>query len=115
MQIVNNTILDSTPAKVGDWRNISNFVALSVHLTGLEGAVTVEVSNDPDAATGIAITPDLTLGNPLLALTDEIAIFYDGAGGAMVNPSCLAWNFIRVKKVGGGSVETKAFLFGQNG
>lgn len=249
MQIANNLILDSITAKVGDWRNVSNFIAMSIHLTGLEGSVTIEVCNDPDvlsdganitapsaptlhsvpttppaanaatyhakvtyvtanggettpsgassaqvvagtntlqvdspaqdagefavgynvyiqkgaslyqlqntqyntfgagnvvhngpipigqpflmyvynpstivppssntsgsANSGIAITGDLTASDP--SLTDEIAVFYDGAGGAMVNPSCLAWNWIRVKKVGGGAVETKAFLFGQNG
>jgi hypothetical protein len=127
MQIKNNLMFDSSAAHVGDWFNISNCVALSVHVVGLEGTVTIEASNDPDAVSGvpfpapddndtpvgIAITGNLTAS--AVSLTDEIAIFYDGAGGAMINPSCLAWNFIRVKKVGGGTVETKAWLFGQNG
>jgi hypothetical protein len=51
MQIVQNTIFDSTVAATGAWRNISNFVALSVQLTGLEGDVYVEVSNDPNILT----------------------------------------------------------------
>lgn len=244
MQIVNNTIFDSTVAASGQWRNISNFVALSIHLINLEGNVTIEVSNDPNVlidgstiaapaaptissvkttppasnaatylakvtyvtagggettasvasssqvvanpdtlqvnspaadaggfavaynvylstdagvsyhkqrinfegetgpiplgkpfllyafdskgittpagntsgtpAAGIAITPNLF--SATVTLTDEIAIFR-GAGNAtaMVNPSCLAWNYIRVVKTGGGALETQAFLFGQNG
>jgi hypothetical protein len=248
MLISNNIIFDSVAAQGGQWRNISNFIALSIHVIGLEGTVKIEASNDPavmengpnilapsaptlssvlttppasNAATyhakvtyvtanggettasgassaqvvagantlfvdspaqdvggeavgynvyiqkgaslyqlqntqyntfgagnvvhngpipigqpfmlyvynnsniippvantsgsinsGIAITGDLTNTDP--SLTDEIAIFYTGSD-AMINPSCLAWNFIRVVKTGGGAVKTQAFLLGQNG
>lgn len=51
MQVVNNTIFDATSADVGKWRNISNFVALSVHVTGiLNGSdqIYIEAANDPN-------------------------------------------------------------------
>jgi hypothetical protein len=117
MQIVNNKIFDSTDNAFGEWRNISNFIALSIHVIGLEHSVYIEASNsntDPGVGgAGVKITGDL--GNSDVSLSDEIAIFYDGSG-AMVNPSCLAWNWIRVTKPGGSaSVQTQAFLFGQNG
>jgi len=38
-----------------------------------------------------------------------------GATGAMFNPSCLVWNYLRVVKGATGSALTTAWLFGQNG
>ena len=113
MQVVNNLILDTVGALDGDWRNISNFIALSIHVVGLDADTYIEASNDPASASGVRITGNIGLGDP--SLTDEIAIFYGPVNTVMVNPSCLAWNYIRVTKGAGGAVETKAWLFGQNG
>ena len=46
-QPVNNLIFDSTVAADGEWRNVSNFIAVSVYLTGTESNVWIEGSNDP--------------------------------------------------------------------
>jgi len=51
MQTINNLLLDSTLAVAGNWRDISNFVGMSVHGVNLEGKVWVELSNDPNAKT----------------------------------------------------------------
>jgi len=37
-----------------------------------------------------------------------------GATGAMFNPSCLVWNYLRVVKGTNGTAQTTAWLFGQN-
>ena len=51
MLVANNTIFSSTAATTGAWRNISNWINLSLHITNLEGNVWVEVSNDPNVLT----------------------------------------------------------------
>lgn len=48
MQIKNIKIFDSINAASGSWIDISNCAALSVSFTGIEPAVWIEVSNDPD-------------------------------------------------------------------
>ncbi len=48
MQTANNLIFNSTVAANGVWRNINNWVNLSLQINGLEGNVWVEVSNDPN-------------------------------------------------------------------
>jgi hypothetical protein len=125
MQIVNNKIFDSFNAANGAWRNINNFVALSVHVIGLtngDSTVAIEVSNNPavltdDTIHGIVITDDLSSGAASYA--DDILVSYDNPLGpstvVMVNPCCLAWNYIRVVKSGDGSAQTQAWLFGQIG
>lgn len=47
MQIKNIVIFDSTNNSNGAWIDISNLVALSVHVVGLETTTRIEVSNDP--------------------------------------------------------------------
>lgn len=51
MLTANNTIFSSTAAANGSWRNIQNWVNFSLHITGMEGNVWVEVSNDPNVLT----------------------------------------------------------------
>ena len=65
--------------------------------------------------------PSFALINSAIFLTspptdDELSVAYSGDGlQAMISPSCLVWQYIRVRKTGGGIVETKAYLFGQVG
>lgn len=117
---VNNLIFDSTVAADGDWRNVSNLTALSVYLTGVETMVWIEASNDPSIVgdtpsgnAGIDVSGDLSSPSG----SSEIAVIYDGtAKTALWAPSCLVWNWIRVRKDSASeTLETKAFLFGQNG
>lgn len=238
MFVANNLIFDSTAtAANGVWRDVSNWVAYSVHITGLEGTTWIEVSNDPAVKTdGTAIsapsaptlsqaavypgntsgtwyakvtyvTPGgetvgssessltVTSGNELIVASpaqdaggyavgwnvyvgnasgknflqnqttlqfgqtfvlglpltsgtpvptsntsgspaaginitgnlaanpyvypsgaEEMQIITDSTSKqAIINPSCLVWNWIRVCKTGGSGLETKAFLFGQQG
>jgi len=49
MQIKNIQIFSSTNAADGSWIDVSNLVQLSVMLTGVEGNVWIEVSDDPNA------------------------------------------------------------------
>ena len=61
MQTVSNQILNTNVAAAnGAWRNVSNFVASSIHVfaqtaaglsTPLSGTITIEVSNDPNVNT----------------------------------------------------------------
>lgn len=69
MQTAKNTILSSQNAAKGVWRDINNWFNFSLHLTGVEGNVWVEVSNDPSVMTdgaNIAVpgTPVLTQYTP---------------------------------------------------
>jgi len=58
MQIQNLQIFSSTPAADGSWIDISNLVSFSVHITGVEAATWIEVSNDPNVMIdGAAIGP----------------------------------------------------------
>ena len=123
MLSVNNLIFDSTAAADGAWRKIDNWIALSIHIIGLEGDVWVEVSNNPACdinTTTSAATAGVPLIGNLVTLSpptdDELSVAYSGDGlQAMISPSCLVWQYIRVRKTGGGIVETKAYLFGQVG
>ena len=127
-QVINNKIFDSTVAADGAWRNISNFTTMSVHLTNVEGKVWIEVSNEqdpnnldraegpiaPPAHAGLNASGNLP-SSPIVA--DEIEIVQDlTTKQAVWAPSCLVWNWIRVRKdATAQTLETKAFLFGQNG
>src|SRR6185369_4072573 len=51
MQVANNLILSTQTAANGAWRNISNFQCYSIHITGVEGHVWIEVANDPSILT----------------------------------------------------------------
>ena len=51
MLVAQNTIFSSQAALNGTWRNISNFFNFSIQLTGLEGNVWLEASNDPSVMT----------------------------------------------------------------
>jgi hypothetical protein len=51
MQTANNNIFSSKNAASGVWRNINNWQAFSIHVTGVESKVWVEVSNDPNVLT----------------------------------------------------------------
>lgn len=51
MQTAKNTIFSSQNAAKGAWRDINNWFNFSLHLTGVEGNVWVEVSNDPSVMT----------------------------------------------------------------
>lgn len=58
MQIKNIKIFDSTAVADGAWIDISNLVAFSVQLSGLEATVFIEASNDPNVNyDGAAIGP----------------------------------------------------------
>jgi hypothetical protein len=48
MQPVNDIMFSSTNALDGAWYKVSNLVAFSIQITGLEGDVWVEASNDPN-------------------------------------------------------------------
>jgi hypothetical protein len=48
MQPVNDIMFSSTNALDGSWYKISNLVAFSIQITGLEGNVWIEASNDPN-------------------------------------------------------------------
>lgn len=127
-QVVNNLIFDSTNAADGAWRNISNFQTVSIHITGVEANVWVEVSNEqdpnnpdrsegpiaPPAHAGLNASGNLP-GSPISA--DEIAVIVDNTTHQAVwAPSCLVWNWVRVRKSNTTqALETKAYLFGQNG
>ena len=133
MLSVNNTILDSKPAADGGWRNVNDWMSMSIHVVGLEaGADTwIEVSNDPDCDPNLAATPVPT-GVPITgnlctpagglsgtgdvqAMIDVVFGSGDSAGQAMWSPACLYWNFVRVRKTGGGATTTIAYIFGQVG
>lgn len=65
---------------------------------------------------GVNVTGNLVGATPsgLTALgLDQMQIVVNGTQ-AMINPSGITWNYIRVCKSGGGSILTQAFLFGQN-
>jgi hypothetical protein len=70
MLTANNTIFSSKNALNGPWRNVNNWTAFSIHVTGLEGNVWIEVSNDPNALTngsnviGAPATPVLSQYTP---------------------------------------------------
>jgi len=51
MLTANNTIFSSQAAANGVWRNIQNWINFSLEVTGVEGNVWVEVSNDPNVMT----------------------------------------------------------------
>ncbi len=61
MQTANNLLFNSQDALDGAWRNINNWQAFSIHITGVEANTWIEVSNDPsvmsDGATAI-LAPD---------------------------------------------------------
>lgn len=133
------TIFQSAPALMGQWFNIENFSALSVHLINLEAAsdTWIEVSNNPLCdplynpsvlsppsgswtIDGVPITGNLaghaSYSPPVTGDSgDEQDISFSSDGSqAMWSPSCLIWSYIRVNKTGGASAdETTAFLFGQ--
>jgi len=117
-QFVNSITVDSTPG----YHYTSN-TALPVnqpaalpYLFSTSGP-TVPVSNTSGGpGIGINITGDLGTFTPPSGL-DEIAIFYDNVNKlAMVNPSCLCWKFLRVRKDNTAqTLETIAWLMGQNG
>ena len=147
MQTANNLIFDSSAAVAGQWRDINNFTALSVHIIGLEVSsdTWIEVSNNPNVLlnqpglvfpgyntpdslvpvtsapgiSGVPITGNLaghaSYSPPVSGDSgDEQDISFSSDGTqCMWSPSCLIWNYIRVVKTGGGSSETKAYLFGQ--
>lgn len=110
---VNNLIFDSTSAADGAWRNVSNFVSISIQISGAEGHVWVEATNNPDLTqAGVNVSGNLP-SSP--SGTDEIAIIVSGTN-VLWSPSCLVWNWVRVRKdATAETLETKAFLFGQNG
>jgi hypothetical protein len=129
----NNTIFNSKAAQYGAWFKIFNYSALSVHIVGLEsGSDTwIEVSNNPDDDPrfypnsppidypGVPITGNLaayaSYSPPIsedVVHDENIAWSTDGKQ-VMWSPACLVWNYLRVVKVGGGSVTTTAYLFGQ--
>jgi hypothetical protein len=126
MTIKHIKALDTTDAANGTWNWIGNWSALSVHIVGLEGDVWVEVSNDPAAnpvnygsppaiPDGCDITGNLAGSSPPHPSEEEninISLSRDGTQ-AMVSPSALVWEWLRVCKSGGGSVETVAHLMGQ--
>lgn len=69
MQIQNIKIFDSKPGATGTWVNISNLVAFSVQVTGLDGNVWLETSNDPNVqidgpGIGAPNAPSLTQFTP---------------------------------------------------
>ena len=51
MLTANNLLFSSQAALNGPWRNIQNWINFSLQVTGLEGNVWVEVSNDPSVMT----------------------------------------------------------------
>jgi hypothetical protein len=112
---VNNLIFDSTIHADGDWRDISNLTAFSIQLANVEGNVWIEASNNPDLTqAGVNISGNImnAASNPV----SEITILIEGSGNALFAPSCLVWNWIRVRKDATAQTkETKAWLFGQNG
>jgi len=70
-------------------------------------------------AVGVNITSNLA-ASPYVYPTgaEEMQVITDPTTTkqAMINPSCLVWNFIRVRKdTTTQTLETKAFLFGQQG
>jgi hypothetical protein len=101
MQTINNTIFSSTAPADGAWRNISNFVAMSVQISTTSagapsafdaGNVWIELSNDPnvllDGATIAApsaptlsqFTPNYSAGygnaSPTVATTYSVQVTY---------------------------------------
>jgi len=120
------TALSTKADANGAWTWIGNWSALALHVAGLEGDVWVEVSNDPAAnpnyygspptiPDGCDITGNLNGGSPPYPAEEEninIALSRDGTQ-AMVSPSALVWEWLRVCKSGGGSTLTVAHLMGQ--
>lgn len=131
MLVTNNEIFNSAAAADGAWRNISNFVAYSVQIKGIEAGSTVwiEVCNDPACVTdpsivGMNATGNLAVkpptGGDISGTADESELLQNltsdgGNGQAMWCQSCLVYNYVRVRKTGGGAVTTTAYLFGQQG
>jgi len=70
---------------------------------------------------GVPITGDLTdhatYSPPVSGdVSEEVDVAFSADGSqCMWSPSCLVWNWVRVVKTSGGSKETIAWLFGQNG
>lgn len=123
MLTANNKIFESQSAANGQWRDINNWTALSIHLKGLEGNVWVEVSNDPaclkdNTMKGVPVTKNLasnTNVNPDDA-TDQADTAFSADGQAMWSPSCLVWAYVRICKDSTAQTKTTtAFLFGQQG
>lgn len=73
---------------------------------------TSNTSGQPNA--GINVAPGGNLTTASTGVIGETQVIADGAGNLVYNPSCINFNFIRVRKTGGGSTETIAYLFGQN-
>lgn len=124
MQVVQNTLLDTTSAGDGAWRNVSNMVAFSIQIIGLEGNVWIEASNDPNILTngkvGVNISGNLAAGSYSAPVPEfgetQVVIDSHNSAQCMFNPSCLVWNYIRVRKDNTATAkETIAYLFGQNG
>jgi len=117
------TALSTKAAANGAWTWIGNWSAFSVHITGLEGDVWVEVSNDPAAnpnsygspptvPDGVSVSGILSGTPPTNDKAINISYSTDGSQ-AMVSPSALVWEWLRVCKSGGGSTLTVAHLMGQ--
>jgi hypothetical protein len=69
---------------------------------------------------GVSITGNLAAGSytpPAPAAEfNQLQVIIDGSGNAMINPSGIIWNFIRVNKDSTANTKvTTAFLFGQIG
>ena len=108
-------VTDSTP---GIHYAISGNLSLSqsfVLTNGFSDSGVVPPSNTGGGPNvGIDITGNLA---GTITANDEIAIFQNaGKTMAMVNPSCLSWKWLRVRKDNSAqTTETVAYLMGQNG
>lgn len=85
------------------------FILIDFYPAG-EGTPSTNTSGQPNA--GLNVSGNLTVATT--GASGETQIIADGAGNLVFNPSCINFNFIRVRKTGGGSTETFAYLLGQN-
>ena len=88
MQTANNLIFSSQASANGVWRKIDNWVAFSIHVTGVEAKVWIEVSNDPNVMTnGPAIAVP-----PAPVLSQYTPVVGSGAAGVAVNTTYYVQN-----------------------
>jgi hypothetical protein len=73
MLTANNTIFSSEAALNGAWRNIQNWINFSLQVTGIEGNVWVEVSNDPNV-----LTDGATISAPAAPVLSQYTPISDG-------------------------------------
>jgi hypothetical protein len=108
-------LIDATP---GIHYSTSGVLPLSQNFSLMNGFAQTNIA-PPGASTAGGVNIGVNVSGDISAATssEELAIFKDTVNHvAVVNPSCLCWKWLRVRKTNGaGALETVAWLMGQNG